>query len=210
MAQLKIDNLQYLDFPAVNLHLAAGESISISGPSGVGKSLLLRAIADLDPHSGHIFLDNIECSSLPPAEWRRKVGLLPSESQWWEDIVADHFPKNIHEDPTVSSWTDRLCLEKSIFSSQVSRLSSGEKQRLALIRILLNSPQVLLLDEPTASLDALNSKQVEKIIAEYLADKNASAIWVSHNSDQTQRVASRHFCFKEKVLLPCDPSMEGK
>ncbi|NOR10445.1 MAG: ATP-binding cassette domain-containing protein, partial [Desulfovibrionaceae bacterium] len=58
MTLLRIDNLQYLDFPKVSLDLAAGESISIAGPSGVGKSLLLRAIADLDPHSGHIFLDD--------------------------------------------------------------------------------------------------------------------------------------------------------
>lgn len=210
MTLLRIDNLQYLDFPVVNLVLAAGESISISGPSGVGKSLLLRAIADLDPHSGHIFLDDIECSSMPPSEWRRKVGLLPSESQWWEDIVADHFPGNVLEDPTVFTWTDKLSLKKSIFSSQVSRLSSGERQRLALIRLLLNSPQVLLLDEPTASLDALNTEQIENIIAEYLHDRNASAIWVSHNADQAQRMASRHFCFEGKVLLPCDTSMEGK
>lgn len=210
MTLLRIDNLQYLDFPVINLNLDAGESISVSGPSGVGKSLLLRAIADLDPHSGHIFLNDIECSSMPPFEWREKVGLLPSESQWWEDIVADHFPKNALKDPTVSTWIDRLRLEKSIFSSQVSRLSSGERQRLALIRLLLNSPQVLLLDEPTASLDAFNTEQVEKIIAKYLYNRNASAIWVSHNADQAQRVASRHFCFKEKVLLPCDPSLEEK
>jgi putative ABC transport system ATP-binding protein len=210
MTLLRIDNLQYIDFPAVNLHLAAGESISISGPSGVGKSLLLRAIADLDPHSGYIFLDNFESSSMPSFEWRQNVGLLPSESQWWEDIVVDHFPQNVLKDPTVSTWTDRLRLKKSIFSSQVSRLSSGERQRLALIRLLINSPRVLLLDEPTASLDALNTEQVEKIIAEYLDDRNASAIWVSHNAEQAQRVASRHFCFEEKVLLPCDTSMVEK
>ena len=210
MALLRIDNLQYLDFPVVNLHLAAGESISVSGPSGVGKSLLLRAIADLDPHSGHIFFDNIECASMSPAEWRGKVGLLLPESQWWEDIVAHHFPGNILEDPAASIWTERLNLNKSIFSSQTSRLSSGERQRLALIRLLLNSPQVLLLDEPTASLDTINTEQVENLIAEYLNERNASAIWVSHNTEQAQRVASRHFCFKGKVLLPCEPVLEGK
>ena len=210
MTLLRIDNLKYLDFPEVSLDLAASESISIAGPSGVGKSLLLRAIADLDPHSGHIFLDDIECSSITPAEWRGKVGLLPSESQWWEDIVADHFPGNVQEDLTFSTWTASLNLEKSIFSSQVNRLSSGERQRLALIRLLVNSPRVLLLDEPTASLDTINTEQVEKIIAEYLHDRNASAIWVSHNSAQAQRVASRHFCFEGKVLLPCNTSVEGK
>ncbi|MBC8318175.1 MAG: ATP-binding cassette domain-containing protein [Desulfobulbaceae bacterium] len=201
MTLLKIDNLQYLDFPVLNLELNAGETISISGPSGIGKSLLLRAIADLDPHSGHIFLNDVESGSIPPEQWRLNVGFLPAESQWWEDVVADHFPLNVASDQTFSSWLDSLQLQKTILNSQTSRLSSGERQRLALIRLLNNRPKVLLLDEPTASLDSTNTKHVETIIAEYIRSTHGSAIWVSHDIDQAERVASRHFRFEGKALV---------
>lgn len=208
MTLLRIDNLQYLDFPAFNLELYAGETISISGPSGIGKSLLLRAIADLDPHSGHVFLNDVECGSYPPEQWRRSVGLLSAESQWWEDIVADHFPQNALHDHPLSSWLESLRLNKTILSSQTSRLSSGEKQRLALIRLLLNHPKVLLLDEPTASLDASNTKHVETIISEYLQSENGGAIWISHDPEQAKRMATRHFRFEGKTLVPFNFSRE--
>jgi len=75
---------------------------------------------------------------------------------------------------------------------QVSRLSSGEKQRLALARILMNKPRVLLLDEPTASLDADNVITVEKLIEKYRCDTGAAVLWVSHDAQQATRVGNRH------------------
>ncbi|MDX1335484.1 MAG: ATP-binding cassette domain-containing protein, partial [Gammaproteobacteria bacterium] len=70
----------------------------------------------------------------------------------------------------------------------VSRLSSGERQRLALLRMLENSPRVLLLDEPTANLDRENTLLVENMIARYVQDHEAAAVWVSHDAEQQERL----------------------
>ena len=75
----------------------------------------------------------------------------------------------------------------------VARLSSGEKQRLALMRLLANRPQVLLLDEPTANLDPENTRRVEAVITEYRRAHKAVVIWVSHDPEQVTRVANRYY-----------------
>ncbi|HRY16157.1 MAG TPA: ABC transporter ATP-binding protein, partial [Candidatus Competibacteraceae bacterium] len=81
--KLRLESLCTVQLRDIDLTLAAGEQVFLSGVSGSGKSLLLRAIADLDPHSGEVWLDDQPRSRLSPPEWRRRVGLLPTESHWW-------------------------------------------------------------------------------------------------------------------------------
>ncbi len=168
----------------VSLSLGTGECVSISGPSGVGKSLLLRAIADLDPNEGEVWLGGLERSSWSPAEWRREVGLLPAEPAWWADRVGEHFEQS-------SPLLERLGFPAAVMEWSVSRLSSGERQRLGLLRLLVHRPKVLLLDEPTANLDPENTRLVEVVVQEYLEEHAACALWVSHDADQRARVATR-------------------
>ncbi|MBF0471124.1 MAG: ATP-binding cassette domain-containing protein, partial [Gammaproteobacteria bacterium] len=78
-------------FGPVSLTLHHGETLIISGPSGGGKSQLLRAMADLDPHQGQVFLHDQEMSSIPVCDWRRRVQLIPAESSWWGERVSDCF-----------------------------------------------------------------------------------------------------------------------
>lgn len=171
----------------ISLELAAGECVCISGASGAGKSLLLRAIADLEPHSGTALLDDTECSALKAPAWRRRVGLLPAESAWWYERVGAHF-----EAPR-SDWFTRLGFPADVLDWEVGRLSTGERQRLALLRLLCNQPQALLLDEPTASLDPEAVGRVEALIAEYHTEHAAPVLWVSHDPRQIARVARRHY-----------------
>ncbi|HDK38151.1 MAG TPA: ATP-binding cassette domain-containing protein, partial [Thiolapillus brandeum] len=79
---------------------------------------------------------------------------------------------------------------QEVLDWQTGRLSSGEKQRLALARMLANQPRVLLLDEPTANLDMRNTEIVEQIIQDYLQQYQAAVIWVSHDPEQLSRVAA--------------------
>ena len=143
---LQIRDLRtYLLKPA-SLSLSAGECIAIRGPSGAGKTLLLRAIADLDPNEGLVCLDGRDRSTIAGPEWRRLVGYVPAEPGWWADTVGEHF----------SGWTAALAVVRDLgFPKEakawpITRLSTGERPRLALIRALMVRPKVLLLDEPTA------------------------------------------------------------
>ena len=168
-----------------SLRIAPGECLSLQGPSGSGKSLLLRAIADLDPHQGQVLLDGVDSATIAAPQWRRQVALLPVESQWWFDDVGAHFPD------AECPWLAPLGFATETLQWQVNRLSSGEKQRLALARALMNQPRVLLLDEPTASLDEHSVTVVEQLVAAYRRETAAAVLWVSHNAQQADRVADR-------------------
>jgi ABC-type iron transport system FetAB ATPase subunit len=185
--KLRIENLKIINLAPVQLVLEAGECVSLAGPSGSGKSLLLRAIADLDPHQGDVFLDNESCDSMEGPEWRRQVVLLAAESQWWDNTVGEHFKADS------PGHLEQLGFPADVMQWQISRLSTGEKQRLALLRLFCNQPLVLLLDEPTANLDEDSVKKVEQMIESYRKEHNAAVLWVTHDTAQRARVATRHY-----------------
>jgi len=162
------------------------EVLAISGPSGSGKSLLLRALADLDKHQGQVFLNGQSQATFKPADWRRKIVLVAAESAWWNSVVADHF-QELPAEQTLSE----LGFSTDVFRWPVDRLSSGERQRLGLLRALVLKPTVLLLDEPTANLDENNTLKIEKLLQKYLRNHTAVAIWVSHDSAQRKRLNSK-------------------
>ncbi len=183
---LTVRNLCRSGLAPVSFDLEDGECIAVQGPSGSGKSLLLRALADLDPYEGSVSLDGRSCDAIPAPQWRRLVVYLPAESGWWSDRVIEHFPAW----ENISPWVETLHLPASIRDRTVQYLSTGERQRLALIRALVLNPRVLLLDEPTSGLDDTTTHAVERILREHLNASN-SILWVTHDSEQARRVARR-------------------
>lgn len=186
MTTLQLKEFQVLSLNPVNLKIN-NEFVCLSGPSGSGKSLLLRAIADLIVHKGEAYLEEKKCSEISPVQWRTWVGFLPAESAWWLDKVGDHFSKE--NNPYLTS----LHLPDDCLNWDVSRCSTGEKQRLAIARLLMQKPKALLLDEPTASLDQNSVTAVEALIKKYADEFNVPVIWVSHDQSQINRVKQREF-----------------
>jgi ATPase subunit of ABC transporter with duplicated ATPase domains len=146
------------------------------------------------PHTGRVYLNHTESSEMTGPEWRKKVGLLPSESSWWFDTVGEHF-NSVEE-----KWLKALGFDGQVMQWEVSRLSSGERQRLALLRLLNNRPKVLLLDEPTANLDSDNIMQTEKFLSDYRIGTESPVIWISHDIAQLKRVSSCCFILKDNRL----------
>jgi putative ABC transport system ATP-binding protein len=183
---LSVRDLRRPGLVEASFELADGDCIAVRGPSGSGKTLLLRAIADLDPNEGSVTLDDRSRAETPAPEWRRLVCYVPAEPGWWAETVGAHF----------SDWSKARSLVDALelpFSSRdwpISRLSTGERQRFALIRALLLRPRVLLLDEPTSALDPGGAAAVESEVSKHLAT-GAGALWITHDIAQSNRVARR-------------------
>jgi UDP-glucose/iron transport system ATP-binding protein len=176
----------------------SGTCTAITGPSGSGKSLMLRMIADLDPNDGEVWLDGETRASLSAPVWRKRVTYLAAESGWWMDSVGDHFAQDVRGD--VDALAERLGLGRAQLDAPVMQLSSGEKQRLALIRALLVRPKVLLLDEPTGALDSASIARAEEILSEFTAAGGAM-ILVTHDPEQAARLGTAHFRMADRRLV---------
>jgi len=183
---LRLERLAIGELASVDLEIAPGKIVCLSGTSGSGKSRLLRAVADLEPHGGETWLGDVAQESLPAHEWRARVMLVPAESHWWADSVGEHLADADAADIEALGFTTE------VLDWQVSRLSSGEKQRLALLRAISREPAALLLDEPTANLDDTTTRRVEDWLLTRVRDRGWPVVWVAHDPAQIERVARRH------------------
>lgn len=193
--RLVADSLQSAVLRDCKLAVAAGEIVTLRGASGSGKTLLLRAIADLDPHDGEVWLDGVERSRMSGPAWRRRVRFVAAEPAWWADRVGEHF----RAPDEAAAMATEVGLPRDCMEWQVARLSTGEKQRLGLLRAVEDHPQVLLLDEPTAALDAAAEKAVEALIKR-LRDDGVAIVLVTHSDNQADRLANRRYVIENGRL----------
>ncbi|MGY8631913.1 ATP-binding cassette domain-containing protein [Bradyrhizobium sp. 14AA] len=176
---------------SVSFDLQDGECVALQGPSGVGKTLLLRSLADLDPNEGTVKLDGMLREAMPAPAWRRRVTYLAAEPGWWSNTVQDHFAAWEDAFPLVA----RLGLPDDCGGWSIQRLSTGERLRLGLARALMLRSRVLLLDEPTSALDPAAAAVVEGVIAERVSG-GTSVLWTTHDGAQARRVGTRIFVMR--------------
>lgn len=183
---LRVEKLKVGKLPALSFELPPGECLAVEGPSGAGKTRLLRAIADLDPAPGYVYLEAVERSEMSAPEWRRRVRYVAAEPGWWADTARAHIP--VSAAARFERQAAALGLKSDVIARPIADLSTGERQRLALARALVDDAKVLLLDEPCAALDSANAALVEELIR-YQLLSGRSVILVSHVEGQVERLA---------------------
>jgi putative ABC transport system ATP-binding protein len=176
---------------AVEFSLERGRCLVVTGPSGVGKTTMLRKIADLDPHEGSVRLGDKPQQQMPGPLWRKHITYVPSDAGWWAPTVRDHFDAGA--DPVY--LMKRLGLAADKLDSAPQNLSTGERQRMALIRALVQGPRFLLLDEPTSALDQETTRQVETVLQE-TKEGGCGMVVVTHDDAQGARLADQQLTLR--------------
>jgi putative ABC transport system ATP-binding protein len=175
----------------VTMSIPSG-STALLGPSGSGKSTLLRLLNRLaDPDAGVVRFHGTDVRELDPLELRRRVGLVPQLPAPVPGSVADNVcfgPRLEGREIDPEGPLGLAGLDTSFVDRDAGRLSVGEQQRVMLARALALEPEVLLLDEPTASLDPTATAAVEDALRGL---RDVSLVLVTHSRDQADRLTER-------------------
>jgi phosphonate transport system ATP-binding protein len=189
-----------LALKGVNLEVPDGQVMALIGPSGAGKSTLIRCINRLvEPTSGQVFLNDVQINALGPIQMRRArrtMGMIFQEYAlverlgyvgFWRSFLRKFPQSDIDEAFRLLS---RVGLDDMV-DKRADELSGGQRQRVGICRALMQDPELLLVDEPTASLDPKTSRQIMRLICELCTERNLSAIINIHDVLLAQMFAER-------------------
>ncbi len=181
-----------------NLDVPAGELLVVIGPSGSGKSSLLRCINRLNEiEAGAIMLEGQSIYAMSVTELRCKVGMIFQKTAAFAGSVAENiaFGAALHgkalRRQQIFDLMAQVSLEAELIEQPAGDLSGGQEQRLAIARALALDPALLLLDEPTSSLDPIATSRVEESLLQLRENTGLTMIWVSHAIEQARRIGSR-------------------
>ncbi|USC62311.1 ATP-binding cassette domain-containing protein, partial [Staphylococcus aureus] len=155
----------------ISLKVDKGESIAIIGPSGSGKSTFQKQICNLiSPTSGELYFKGKPYNDYDPEELRQRISYLMQQSDLFGETIEDNmiFPSLARNDKFDRKRAKQLIKDVGLghyqLSSEVENMSGGERQRIAIARQLMYTPDILLLDESTSALDVHNKEKIENII----------------------------------------------
>jgi len=201
------------DFRAVNdvsFSIPTGQIVGLLGPNGAGKTTTMRMITGfLNPSDGQILIDGVDIASAP-VESKQKIGYMPESAPLYGDMIVEDYLKyvaDIHgQNP--EEKVGLLCQEcglKEVMSKNISELSRGNRQRVALAHALMNDPEILILDEPTSGLDPNQVEDVRAIIREI--GKTRTVIVSTHILSEVETLCSRAIIIAGGKLV-ADSSIE--
>ena len=186
---------------SINLKVAEGEVLALIGPTGAGKTTLLRLLDLLEtPSSGRIYFDGTEvtASKRQRLQARRRMSFVLQKPVVFNMSVRDNIACALKwrgEKETAISQKVNSVLELVGMTEYASRnaryLSGGETQLVAIARALAVTPEVLLLDEPTANLDPVSTAKVEAVLAHIIGQQKTTVVMATHDMSQGQRLAGR-------------------
>lgn len=203
----------------IDVTIPKGEIFTIVGPSGAGKSMFLRTLNRLiDPEAGEILLDGVSIFSMDPREVRRKVGMVFQIPILFEGTVADNIlmgPRIRGKELTtgeardiVRRSLDSVHLPQEVMDKDAAKLSVGEQQRVCIARALANDPEVILMDEPTASLDPTTTLKIESLISSLNEELGLTFVVVTHDMAQARRIGTTTMILKAGKVLDLDRTEE--
>ena len=191
-------------FSNLNLEIGRGELVTIMGASGSGKTTLLRLINRLsEPDSGTILLNSHDICSGPPQELRRKAGMVFQFPVMFEGSVRDNLTFGMElwgEVIDIESLAKDVGIHEKLLDADSGMLSGGEKQRVCIARALSTQPDILLLDEPTSSLDSISAQKIEKMLLGLQREHGLTMVWVTHEKEQAERIGGRRLVLKDGKL----------
>jgi len=198
-------------FRNINLSVNEKDFVVIRGPSGSGKSTLLRLINRLyEPESGTIFFRKRSIKGFEVTSLRKKICYIQQipvmiDSSIKENIKLPFLFKsskknNLPSDEKIREILDEFLLNDLKLTDNALKLSIGEKQRVALIRVLLLNPEIVLLDEPTSALDQKAKKMVENIIEKINIEKSVAVVVVTHIGFSPEKINPRTFILSDGNL----------
>jgi lipoprotein-releasing system ATP-binding protein len=200
----------------ISLNLTRGESLAIVGPSGSGKSTLLHIIGTLDrPTSGSVSFNGQDLSALDDQQLATvrnlQIGfvfqshyLLPQCTVLENVLVPTLAGIEPAERQGVSERASRLLKRVGLgerIAHRPGELSGGERQRVAVVRALINQPELLLADEPTGSLDQTSARELSQLLLDLNGEERVTLIVVTHAHELAQRMA-RVLELKQSRLVP--------
>ena len=186
-AGLEVDGLHSALAGPFSFSIEPSACLVISGPSGSGKSLLLRLVADLDAGTGTVRLNAEDRAVLASPIWRERCPYVAATPGFWEQTAADHFAPDRQDE--ARALAEAMRFDSARFNAPVALLSTGERQRIALVRALMLNAPALLLDEPTGPLDQYTTGAVADLLAERVA-KGLSLLLVTHDEALAERLAT--------------------
>ncbi len=198
-AKVKTQILSNLD-----LRVQKGELITIMGASGSGKSTLLRLINRLsETDAGTILLNDKDIKDYNPIDLRRKIGMVFQVPVMFRGSVRDNLAFGMRlwgGDVDIETLSKEAGIPEILLDADAEQLSGGEKQRVCIARALANQPEVLLLDEPTSSLDAVSAEKIENLLLGLCRERNLTLLWVTHEKEQARRIGGRRFKLRDGRL----------
>jgi len=192
-----LDSVTYKGIISIDrLEIPGGKVTCVVGESGSGKTTLLRMLNNLvSPEKGSVYYKGENVAGLDPVELRRSVVMLPQNPVVFQGSVADNLMiarefagKSPAKDEALAGILKTVKLQKKL-SDDPTEFSGGEKQRLALARVLILEPEALLLDEPSSALDERTEGEVIGSVVDFVRRRELTLVMVVHSRELAMRFA---------------------